>query len=145
MRLLPWNGRMMMQEPAWDNLLEDFFGRNLTASGERSEWRPSADIVEHDDYYKVTMDLPGVDKKNVRITVEDGRLTISGERTEERKQEEGRVRRYERFSGSFQRSFGLPEGIDPDSIEAGYRDGVLELTVPKPVEVKPKQIEVKVR
>ncbi len=146
MRLLPLNRNMMMQDRAWDSLLDDFFGK--TAGGPvtaRTEWHPSADIMERDDHYEVTVDLPGVDKANVRITVENDQLTISGERNEERKTEEGQMRRFERFSGSFRRSFSLPEGVDPESVDAKYKDGVLTVTVPKPAEAKPKLIEVKVK
>ncbi|NNE07532.1 MAG: Hsp20/alpha crystallin family protein [Gemmatimonadetes bacterium] len=146
MRLLPLNRNLMMQDRGWDSLLDDFFGS--TSGGPvaaRQEWHPSADIVEQADHYEVTVDLPGVDKSNVRITVENDQLTISGERNEERKTEEGQMRRFERFSGSFRRSFSLPEGIDPESVGAKYKDGVLTVTVPKPEEAKPKLIEVKVK
>lgn len=146
MRLLPVNRNLMMQDRGWDRVLDDFFG--TTAGGPvkaRTDWHPSADILERDDHYEVTVDLPGVDKANVRITVENDQLTISGERNEERKTEEGQMRRFERFSGSFRRSFSLPEGVDPESVGAEYQDGVLTVKVPKPAEAKPKLIEVKVK
>lgn len=145
MRLLPLS-RTVAQDRSWDNLLDDFFGKTAGRPvSARTEWHPSADILERDDHYEVSLDLPGLDKSNVRITVENDQLMISGERNEERKTEEGQMRRFERFSGRFRRSFGLPEGVDSDSVQAGYKDGVLTVTVPKPAEVKPKLIEVKVK
>lgn len=146
MRRLPLNKNLMMHDRGWDSILDDFFG--TAAAGPvkpRAEWRPSADILERGDHYEVAVDLPGVDKANVRITVENDQLTISGERNEERKVEDGQMRRFERFSGSFRRSFGLPEGVDPESVDAQYKDGVLTVTIPKPAEATPKRIEVQVK
>ncbi len=106
-------------------------------------WAPPVDISEDEHGLVFTAELPGFDKENVRISVEDGRLTITGERRQERKDEE--YHRLERVYGKFERSFSLPTNVDPEKISASLKDGVLTLSVPKREEAKPRQIEVNVQ
>lgn len=108
-------------------------------------WTPAVDIHETKDHYEVNVELPGVRKDDVKITLESNVLTISGEKKEERDEKNADYRRVERAYGSFYRSFTLPSTVKSDKIEAAYKDGVLNVVIPKAEEAKPKQIEVKVK
>lgn len=129
------------------SLFEDFFGDNAYESVNRQvamgEW-PRVDIEEADDKYTIHADLPGLDKADVAITVENGTLRIEGEKKTEQKREKGRYYHLERSYGKFSRSFALPEGVDAEKIGAAMNHGVLELTVPKSEKAKPRAIEVKI-
>ena len=110
-----------------------------------STWSPAVDIVEQKDQYTVKVELPGVSKDDVKITMEDNVLTIRGEKKEEKETKEGSHHRIERSYGAFQRSFALPTTVKTDKIEASFKDGVLNVELPKSEEAKPKQIDVKVK
>lgn len=112
----------------------------------RPDWIPAVDIIEKNDSFMLKVELPEVRKEDVRVSVDNGVLTIAGERHMELEEgEEGsQHRRLERVYGSFSRSFTLPEEADENGIEAAYRDGMLTLTVPKAARPEPKAIEVKV-
>jgi HSP20 family protein len=105
-------------------------------------WVPEMDLIETDDHYLLTADLPGMKQEDVSIEVGDGALTIAGERKIEYERKEKGFFRLERSFGKFSRSLTLPDGVDPDKIEATLHDGVLEVTVPKPEQRKPRRIEV---
>ena len=105
-------------------------------------WLPEMDLVETDDHYLLKADLPGMKQSDVSIEFSDGTLTISGERKAEYERKEKGFFRLERSFGKFSRSLSLPEGIDPDKIQAAFTDGVLEITIPKPEQRKPRRIEV---
>lgn len=107
-------------------------------------WAPGFDLHETADAYVIEADLPGLKQNDIDITVEQGIITIKGERKYEEKQKEGGYRRIERGYGTFQRAFRLPQNVDAEKVEARFTDGVLSVTVPKPAEAKPRQIEVKV-
>jgi HSP20 family protein len=100
---------------------------------------PPVDVLETQDEYLVKLDLPGVKADDVNVEVNENVLTISGSRVAE---ETGQAQLVERPYGSFVRTLTLPQGVDSDSIEAGYQDGVLELRIPKPAEQKPKKIAI---
>ena len=108
-------------------------------------WVPAVDVAEGDDTYTVKMELPGVNKEDVKITLESNILTIRGEKRAEGEVKEKNYHRTERSYGSFQRSFTLPTTVKNDKIDAVYKDGILTVTLPKAEEAKPKQIEVKVK
>jgi HSP20 family protein len=110
-----------------------------------SDWKPVADITEEGNTYVAKVELPGVSKDDVKITMQDNVLTVRGEKKAERKSKEANMHRVERYYGSFQRSFALPATVKNDKIEAEYKDGILTVTMPKAEEAKPKQIEVKVK
>ena len=131
----------------FDSLMNDFFtGSLLPANPDRSSrWVPSSDIVEESDHYAIVLDLPGIEKDKIKIFMEEGILTVSGERNEERKAGSESYRRYERVQGAFKRAFRLPDNVVGDSVEADYGDGVLRIRVPKSEEALPHQIEVKVK
>jgi len=106
---------------------------------------PRVDIVEDKDAYRILADLPGLDKKDIKIEVDSNVLSISGEKTPEKKeQEKDRYYHFERTYGSFSRKFQLPENVVAENIEAKFTNGVLELTLKKIEETKPKAIEVKI-
>jgi HSP20 family protein len=112
-----------------------------SSAGARS-WMPAMDLVEKDDHFVLRADLPGVAREAVNIEVQDDVLTISGERKAEREDRSGGYHRIERAWGTFSRSLTLPDGVDPDAVKASFANGVLEVTVPKPEERKPRRVEV---
>jgi HSP20 family protein len=107
------------------------------AQQESRTWSPAVDVYEDDKSIVVKADLPDVDEKDLDIHVEDGMLTVKGERKFEKETKDRNFHRVERSYGSFSRSFALPEGVEQDKISAAYNKGVLEVTVPKTPE-KPK-------
>ncbi len=109
------------------------------------EWLPAVDVIDEKDKLRIKADLPGVDKDSVEINIEDGVLTIKGERKEEKEEKEKNYYRRECFYGVFSRSIGLPAEVDIEKAEANYKDGVLEIILPKKEESKPKQIKLKVK
>jgi HSP20 family protein len=142
-----------------DRLFEDF-GRDLWRSPFRHPtfniepfWRgelkftgaPAVDIVEKDNAFEITADLPGMDEKTVEVQVANGNLTIKGEKKEEKEEKKKDFYLQERHFGSFERSFSVPDGVDADKIEANFKKGVLTVTLPKKPEAqKPaKKIDVK--
>jgi len=127
--------------------LDDLFSDNIFESIDRKlttgSW-PKVDISESDNGYVIRADLPGMDKKDVSISVENGVLTITGEKTDEYKREKGKYYHLERSYGKFCRTFSLPDGVDSEKITASMKNGVLELEVLKSEKQKPKSIEIKV-
>jgi HSP20 family protein len=122
---------------------EPFFGRfnyldDAMASG---TWAPPVDVAEEQDKILVKVEVPGMEEKDLRINYEDGLLTVSGERQFERRDDRN-YHRIERTYGSFTRSFSLPRSIDGSAIAAHYRNGILEIEIPKKEEAKPRQIQI---
>jgi len=109
-----------------------------------ADWTPSVDISETDGEYLIKAELPDVKREDVKVMLEDGVLTIQGERKQEREEEGKKYHRVERSYGSFVRSFSLPDVIDEEKVKAEFRDGLLNLHLPKSEKAKPKAIEVKV-
>lgn len=105
-------------------------------------WVPPMDIAEENDRLLVRVEVPGVDEKDLKVNFEDGLLMISGERQFERKDDRN-YHRIERSYGSFSRSFTLPRNVDSSKISATFKNGILEIEVPKLEEAKPKQIQIK--
>ena len=122
-----------------DRLFDAFFGQS-DRTGRR--WVPAMDLVEAGDQFVLKADLPGLKDEDVKIEVQDGTLTISGERKSEHEVSEGGWYRIERSFGSFSRSLTLPEHVDASAISASFKDGVLEVSIPKPEERKPQRIEI---
>jgi HSP20 family protein len=112
--------------------------------GETAEWAPKVDVYEDSEALRIHAELPGVKKDDVKISVRDGMLTLRGERKFENEDKKENYYRLERSYGSFLRSFTLPNTVDADKIHAAMKDGVLELTIPKKPEAKPKEIKVEV-
>lgn len=113
-------------------------------SAEAHDWVPLVDIVEGDSEYVIKAELPEIDKKDISVKVEDGVLTLSGERKAETVSDEARVHRIERSYGKFVRTFRVPKNADAEKVGAAFKDGVLRVTLPKVEEAKPKSIEVAV-
>jgi HSP20 family protein len=112
---------------------------------EPSAWRPVADITENDKEYVVKAELPGVKKEDLKIELQDGILTITGERKVEEEQKDDNQIRVERFYGTFTRSFALPDNVDAKNIRAQSKDGVLMVHIPKKAPAKPEAITVDVK
>ena len=142
------------REAAWgfnsenlDNIFEDFF-RPLNAQSKDANGGslvPAIDLHESEDSYTVRAEIPGVKKEDIDITVHDGLLTINAEsRYHHENKEEGRIIHQERRYGKYVRSVRLGKDVDESNVKANYKDGVLELELPKLEEVKPKKIEIEV-
>lgn len=108
------------------------------------DWAPSVDISENNEEFAIKAELPEVKKEDVKIDVQDGVLRISGERKQEKEEQNKKWHRVERAYGSFLRTFSLPSNVDESKIRAEYKDGVLNIRVPKSATAKPKSVEVKV-
>ena len=117
------------------------FAHNNTGT-EVCDWIPAVDIVEEQDRFVLTADVPGVTPADIDVSMEDGALTIAGERRIEKHDKADGVRRVERVSGRFQRRFSLPDTADADGIAATSANGILEVTIPKQPEVQPRRITV---
>jgi len=109
-----------------------------------AEWSPSVDISETDSEYLIKAEIPEVDKKDVKVTVQDSVLTIQGERKREKEEKGKRFHRVERSYGAFLRSFDIPDGVDADRVRAEFKDGMLSVHLPKTEKAKAKVIDVKV-
>ena len=128
--------RMMPRLSRWPRLsLEEDGGVTV-------EWTPSADISETDKEYLVRADLPGMKKEDVKVTYNDGMLTIQGERKQHKEETTEKFHRVENYYGSFSRAFTLPDNIKPDAIRCETKDGVLSVHIPKAEQKKPKEITV---
>ena len=146
MNLVRWNpyGEMtamrnrinrMFNEPYWlSSRMDDDTGIGM--------WNPAVDLYEKDDYFVIKAELPGVDKKDISIDLKDRVLTLSGERSYENEVKEENYYRKERSYGKFQRAFTLPADVDSDKIKAEFKDGLLQIEVPKPEQQKPKQVTI---
>ena len=132
------------------NRLARFFGlpaSHTTNGGKESltvtEWTPSVDIVEDEKEWLVKADLPEVKKEDVKVTVENGVLTLTGERKLDKEEKDKKYHRLERSFGNFLRSFTLPNSADATKVNAEFKDGLLKVHLPKSEKAKPKAIEVK--
>lgn len=105
-------------------------------------WAPAVDVKKEDERYVITADVPGVDPKDIEITMEDGVLSIKGSRSAESEQDAGAYTRTERTHGEFERRFSLPKGADADGIAASSSHGVLSVSIPKKPEPQPRRIEI---
>lgn len=127
-----------------DRLFSDFFPAPAdSGSGDSPSWAPRADVVETNDAYHLSMDLPGVSPDAVDVQFADGTLRVSGRREVQSEHKDGRFHRVERSYGEFFRSFRLGSDIDPERVEASFRDGVLTIEVPKSEARKPRQIQIR--
>jgi HSP20 family protein len=132
----------------FQNRLGSFFGQTPAQKSNEgtmlSRWSPAVDIIEDDKEFLVKAELPDIKKENVHVSVDNGVLTISGERKFEKEEKNRRYHRVERSYGTFTRSFSLPDGADAGKVRAEFKDGVLQVHMQKSESAKPKQIEVKV-
>jgi HSP20 family protein len=146
-----------MQLTKWDPFreMEDVFDRyNKALSWPRfakqeimthGDWVPRVDITESDKEFIIKADIPEVKKEEVKISVDNGVLSIQGERKQEKEEKNKKFHRVERFYGSFTRSFTIPENVDETKVEASFKDGTLTIQLPKTEKSKPKAIDVKIK
>lgn len=127
----------------FDRLFESFFG-GMPAVQENL-WAPVVDIVENNGNIEVKAEVPGMNKEDIKVTVKDNILSLSGERKQEKETKEKTFRRIERYYGSFCRDIQLPETVEADKVKATYKDGVLSIVLPKPLSAQPKKIDVDVK
>ncbi len=148
MNLVKWDPFRELEDMS--NRLNRVFGRPLARLEPNSEmltmvdWTPSADISETDTAYLIKAEIPGVNKEDVKVTIENGMLTIQGERKMEKEEKGKKFHRIERSYGSFMRSFRVPEDADESAVKAEFKDGVLNVTLGKSAKAKPKSINVSV-
>ena len=143
--LAPWEAA-----DRWSNLRNDlnsFFELPFWSSFGRggqlfTGWSPALDLYQNNDNVVAVIELPGMRKEEIEISLHDGMLTISGERKRESSSNGDNAERTERYIGAFRRSIALPTRVDGNKVSATYRDGILTVTLPKAEEVKPKQIQV---
>lgn len=125
-----------------DRLFSDFINRGIFRLSD--EWAPGVDVVETKDEVVVRAEVPGMTKEDISVTLQDNVLTLRGEKKQEQAQNGATYHRVERMYGSFVRSFTLPTLVLADKVRAHYKNGVLEITLPKAEEVKPKEISITV-
>ena len=148
MNLVKWDPFRELEDVS--NRLNRIFGQSLarSESGQNmlavADWAPSVDISETDSAYLIKGEIPGVKKEGVKVTIQDGMLTIQGERRQEKEEKGKKFHRIECSYGSFARSFRVPSDADESSVKAEFKDGMLNVTLAKSEKAKPKSINVSV-
>lgn len=144
--LTPWSsfGRLSDLRDEIDRLFEAPLAELAGGANLLSGWTPALDVYEQKDSFVIKVELPGMKKEDISVSLHDGSVSLSGERKSETQHEDAEVYRAERFFGRFQRTVTLPAPVAPDKVKAQYKDGVLTVTLPKTEEAKPKQIDVSV-
>ncbi|KAA3614045.1 MAG: Hsp20/alpha crystallin family protein [Calditrichaeota bacterium] len=147
MTLVKWQPRTVSNfETGFDRLMNDVFTNFNRLPGSFGEnWTPNVDISETENEFAVAIELPGIEKDNLSINVKEGVLTIKGVKKSEEKTEGVNYLRMERNYGEFERQFNLSKNIISDKITAEFKNGVLDIKLPKAEEAKPKEIEVKIK
>ena len=141
-----WRHRGALRGPSFEDFVDRFFYGWPEINRENTGgWSPRVDVHESDKEIYLDVELPGIDKKDIKVELKDSTLTISGERTDERNVEDSQSCRVERSYGHFERSFSLPDSVEPGKVSAEYKNGVLSLTVPKAEKALPKEIQVTVK
>ena len=142
-RYSPWAQPQRFQDEI-KQVFERFFGEDETDQSNvvTSQWTPRVDIKEEDARFAIYADIPGVDPKDIEITMEKGILSIKGERKSETTEQNGKLTRVERSHGLFYRRFALPDSADAEGIKAVGKNGVLEISIPKRPETAPRRINV---
>ncbi len=145
-RYEPYSLIDQLQKEFFKSSLRDPFAREAVADDNAeiavSHWRPAVDIKEEKDRYVIHADLPGVEAKDIEITMENGMLTLKGQRASEKTEDRDGYKRVERVRGTFYRSFSLPDTADAAKVEAKSKDGVLEIVLPKLEKSQPRRITV---
>ncbi|MHB1685917.1 MAG: Hsp20/alpha crystallin family protein [Ignavibacteriaceae bacterium] len=153
MAIVKWNPEreLLNVEKEFNRLFKSFGNRfgflpdSREDEYENAVWMPLTDISEDKDNFVIKLDLPGINKSDVKISFTGGQINISGERKQEKETKDSKFHRVERTFGKYYRSFTLPQQIQEDKIEAEFKDGQLTITIPKAEEAKPKEIEVKIK
>jgi len=134
-------GELTRMQEEMNRFFDDFFGEQRRGLAEGA-WLPSVDVAETDGEFVVRAELPGMSHEDIEINVQDNILTLKGEKKQEKKEEHETFHRLERSYGSFSRTFTLPAGVKLDDIKATFKDGVLEVTMPKAEDAKLKKIAI---
>jgi HSP20 family protein len=143
-RWKPFRDMVSIQDEM-NKLFDDFFGHPVARTDwTEGVWSPSVDVSEDKDNVVIKAEMPGMNKDDVKISIQDNVLTLKGEKRQEKEQKDKNYHRVERSYGSFCRSFQLPTSVKSDNIKANYKDGVLSVTLPKTEEVKPKEIPISI-
>jgi HSP20 family protein len=146
MNLIKWDPFRELEDVS--SRLNRIFGRPLARTGQDNEmlatadWMPSVDISETDAAYLIKGEIPGVRKEDVKVTLQDGILTIQGERKQEKEEKNKKFHRVECSYGNFVRSFRVPDDADESAAKAEFKDGMLNVTLPKSAKAKPKSVDV---
>ena len=145
MTLIKWQPKPMNVFDDMDTMIHSFFNTdwNFPVRDTRN-WSPAVDVKETDNSFVLTADIPGLTKKDIKVNVANGKLSISGERTYETDQENDNYHYRERRFGTFDRSFKLPETVDEEKISASFKNGILIVALPKHANILPKEREIKV-
>ena len=143
MTLIKWKPQPSTMLSEFDRFWSDFLPRSPEMDSRCCEWAPRVDIVENAKNYQIVVELPGFEKSDVKLKVEEQVLTISGERKMEEETEGRNYRRVERLYGSFERRFRLPQEAELDKISAEMKDGLLTVTLEKSEKVAGREIQVK--
>ena len=145
--LAPFPSDILNMQREINRMFDSFFrGTSQEDSGlDAASWTPAVDVAEQDNAFVVKMELPGVSKDDVKITMQENTLTVRGEKKQEKESKGSSIHRVERSYGAFQRSFTLPSSVKADKIDASYKDGILSVLLPKEEEAKPRLIDVKVK
>jgi len=133
---------LLIKPEPFSREVDRLFDRLFDTPAGAQRWAPPMDLVEAEDHYVLKADLPGVSEEDVAIEVENGVLTLTGERKAEHERSERGFYRIERAFGRFQRQLTMPEGIDTDAVTAEFDKGVLNVRIPKPEKVKPRRIAI---
>ena len=144
MTLVKWNPTRNL----WnlnDDVCKTFFNEDRYLARNRDDYYPAVNIEENEDAYRVSIELPGMEKKDIKISFQDDVLTVSGEKKDQKEENDRNYHYFERRFGKFERSFRIHTDVIVDKIDAGFKDGVLTVDMPKAEIVKPKEIEVKVK
>ena len=147
MQLVPWRpiGELSSFRGEMDRFWDKFFGERPFVRAFSEEWAPSVDISETEDKFLVKAELPGLEAKDVSVSISGDILTIKGEKKKEEEEKDEHHYCVERYSGSFQRVFQLPSGVKGDKVEASFDKGILKIALPKVEEAKKKEVEIKVK
>ena len=137
-------GDLRTLQDRFDRLFSDALARRTDDEPLRASWIPAIDVHENAQEITLRAELPGLSQDEVKLTIDNGRLTLEGEKKLEKEDTDGDYRRIESSYGSFHRCFPLPDAVDHDKIEAHYDNGVLHVVLPKSEAAKPKRIELKI-
>ena len=145
MTLVKWTPRPMTVFNEMDNMINSVFNRDWNLEPIQStKWNPAVDIKETDSSFLISVDIPGLTKKDINIEVSDDVLSITGERTEDKVEDSDLYHYRERSKGAFTRSFHLPESVDEKKISANFKDGILSIELPKTKVIEPKSRKIKI-
>ena len=144
-RYNPWHAQSGALQDEFRQVFDRFFNPQDESDQSNvvtSQWVPRVDIKEEDNRFVILADIPGVDPKDIEITMEKGILSIKGERKSETPEQNGKLTRVERSYGAFYRRFALPDSADAEGIKAVGKNGVLEITIPKKAQAAPRRIAI---